>query len=57
MGTLTFLRWRRAQGRLGRPCADSIRTRSPCRERTQTKLEVDNGELTATTATVSEIAR
>ncbi len=50
MGTLaSALRGKRAQGRLRRPDTDSMRTRSPGRERTQTKLEVDNREFTAMT--------
>ncbi len=46
MGTLALVLRGRAQGRLRRPGTDSMRTRSPRRERTQTKLEIDNRELT-----------
>ena len=50
MGTLaSAAESERAQGRLRRPGTDSMRTRSPSRERAQTKLEVDNREFTATT--------
>ena len=42
-------RGRCAQGRLGRPGTDSMRTRPLRRERTQTKPEVNNRELTAAT--------
>ena len=59
MGTLASLLEapRRAQGRLGRPGTDSIRTRSPRRERTQTKLESDNREPAATTVRGPCLAR